>query len=81
MRGAASDDVILAKLRRSLPGNTPPGELRGNWMTGAESVRLLELIGHRHGRDFAVPDPRPAAPAPTTCRYCSAALAAAGVSA
>lgn len=41
---APSDDVILAKLRRSLPGNTPKGELRGNWLTGDECVRILQMI-------------------------------------
>jgi len=40
-----SDDTILGKLRRALPGNTPRGELRGSWFTGAECVRLLEMLG------------------------------------
>lgn len=44
---SATDDVILEKLRRSVPGNTPPGELRGNWFTGCECVRMLELLGER----------------------------------
>jgi hypothetical protein len=44
---SADDDVILSKLRRSLPGNTPPTGIRGNWFTGAECVRLLEMIGQR----------------------------------
>jgi hypothetical protein len=41
---SADDDVILSKLRRSLPGNTPPTGIRGNWFTGAECVRILQMI-------------------------------------
>lgn len=39
-----NDDVILDKLRRSLKGNTPKTGIRGNWFTGAECVRLLEML-------------------------------------
>ena len=42
---SANDDVILQKLRRSLPGNVKPGELQGNWFTRSECVRLLEMLG------------------------------------
>jgi hypothetical protein len=52
---SATDDVILDKLRRSIPGNTPPGELRGNWFTGCECVRLLELLGERASTKRAKP--------------------------
>lgn len=47
-----NDDVIFDKLRRSLKDNTPKTGIRGNWFTGAECVRLLEMLK----------DPREAAP-------------------
>jgi hypothetical protein len=58
-----SDDVIFDKLRRSLKGNTPKTGIRGNWFTGGECVRLLELLAGASAR--LGPEPPPPAPVAT----------------